>query len=100
MKLIFHVRGQRSVLFTALHYWVPFHCLKVSFKSAMSITFISDLLYLFYSSYISSDGLGGDLFQNMWVVALKLAEDMLQLVLQVHNDIPSRFFSKKKVNIH
>lgn len=32
-------------------------------------------------------GLGKDLFQNVWVVALELAGDMLQLVLQVYGDI-------------
>lgn len=57
----------------------------------MSTTFISDLLYCFFTCHILAQmreyGLGKDLFQNVWVVALELAGDMLQLVLQVYGDI-------------
>lgn len=42
-------------------------------------------------------GLVGDLFQNVWVVALELAGDTLQLVLQVHNDILTGSFPTRKL---
>lgn len=33
----------------------------------------------------------------MWVVALELAGDMLQLALQVHKDIPAGSFPRRKL---
>lgn len=66
----------------------------------MSITFISDLLYCFTCHTLArmrEYGLGGDLFQDVWVVALELAGDVLQLVLQVHRDILAGSFPRRKL---
>lgn len=49
----------------------------------MSVTFISDLLYCstcYMLAKMKEYGLGGVLFQNVWVVVLELAGNMLQLV--------------------
>lgn len=93
-SLFSHITGQRSLIIfvhsTSLFgflYLAP----RFYLNSGMFTTFISDLLYCFFTCHILAQmreyGLGKDLFQNVWVVALELAGDMLQLVLQVYGDI-------------
>lgn len=83
-----NITGQRSqvFLFVALRYLGSFLCHLIFLKWAN----IHDFSDLFYSStyhrlvQIREYRFGGYLFQNVWVVALELAGDMLQLALQMH----------------
>lgn len=71
--------------------WVPLPCPKILLKFGNVRNFYFRLTLRFFTCHILAQmreyGLGKDLFQNVWVVALELAGDMLQLVLQVYGDI-------------